>query len=99
VRVQGELNVNDRLAAEVFQLVNEGLSNVRRHTNAKQAIIRLERIDSQISLSIENDNPNGNRFQSFTPRSITERATALGGEADVRRNQEGHTVVSVMIPV
>jgi signal transduction histidine kinase len=31
VAAEGKIKVNDRLAAELFQIVAEGLSNVRRH--------------------------------------------------------------------
>ena len=99
VRVQTELNVNDRLAAEIFQLVSEGLSNIRRHTESNHAIISLERVDTLVTLSIENENRNGQQFRPFTPRSIAERVAALGGEATVRQNQDGNTVVYAVIPV
>jgi signal transduction histidine kinase len=36
-----DLKVNDRLAAELFQMVAEGLSNIRRHTHATQATIKM----------------------------------------------------------
>ena len=41
VEVNGELHVNDRLATEVFHIVAEGLSNIRRHTLATTASITL----------------------------------------------------------
>lgn len=34
IRAETDLRVNDRLAAEVFQMVVEGLSNIRRHTSS-----------------------------------------------------------------
>jgi hypothetical protein len=41
VEFDGRLNVNDRLAAEVIRFVHEGLSNVRKHTRATRATLRL----------------------------------------------------------
>ena len=39
VDITGEAHVNDRLATEVFHIVAEGLSNIRRHTLATTASI------------------------------------------------------------
>src|SRR5215510_11418837 len=73
------LPVHDRLAAEVFQMVAEGLSNVRRHTRSGQARVTLRGSAQHLHLRIANDVVPGGEPQPFTPRSITERATALGG--------------------
>ena len=35
VDADSTISVNDRLAGEVFQMISEGLSNVRRHSQAK----------------------------------------------------------------
>jgi signal transduction histidine kinase len=98
VDVATEVNMNDRLAAEVFQLVREGLSNIKRHTTSTRATISLAALDGELILDIENYNPQAERHHSFTPRSIKERAEALGGRVavDVR---DGRTIVSVVIPL
>src|SRR5439155_23761719 len=95
---EDEIRVNDRLAAEVFQIAIEGLSNVRRHTSARRATIAITCREEHLVLRIENDVAAGSVPQPFTPRSITERATALGGRAQVERTQEGSAVV-VEIPM
>lgn len=176
-----ELPVNDRLAAEVFQMVAEGLSNIRRHTQSNRATIGLECRDSHLILWIENEGaPNrslrsgiasNGRYKNlglfeesysayalddedeetfigatgevlaaygngvvqgansqllmdpgakskngvkvggtenladdgnmavFTPRSISERAAALGGRAQVQQSDDGGAVVVVDIPL
>src|SRR5437016_9223787 len=73
------LAVHDRLAAEVFQIVVEGLSNIRRHTSSAWATIGLACRNGQLRLRIVNDITAGSAPAPFTPRSITERAAALGG--------------------
>ncbi|MBA2503712.1 MAG: hypothetical protein H0V27_12620 [Pyrinomonadaceae bacterium] len=102
VRVEADsdgIHVNDRLAAEAFQMVAEGLSNIRRHTEATRAHINLAQLDNRFQLVIANDDPaNGAARPSFVPRSITERASALGGRASVTRD-DGETIVRVEIPL
>lgn len=99
VDVATDINMNDRLAAEVFQIVREGLSNIKRHTAATKARISLSSRNSDIVLNIENESPNGESYKTFTPRSIAERAVALGGRVSVNLSDEGRTTVSVVIPM
>jgi len=98
VDVATEVNINDRLAAEVFQLVREGLSNIKRHTTSTRATISLTSLDGDLILDIENYNPEAERHNSFTPRSIKERTEALGGRVAVNV-RDGRTIVSVVIPL
>src|SRR5215831_14923901 len=73
VEAETALQVHDRLAAEVFQMVAEGLSNVRRHTRSAQATVALTCCDQHLRLSIANDGATDSGPTPFTPRSITER--------------------------
>ena len=79
-RGRDRLPVNDRLAAEVLHLVAESLSNVRRHTPSTRATIGLTCRNGHLILCIEDDGAWNGTPVSFTPRSITERAEALGGQ-------------------
>jgi signal transduction histidine kinase len=99
VEAKTALPVHDRLAAEVFQMVAEGLSNVRRHTRSAQATVTLGCHHDQLCLSIANDVTPGTVPVPFTPRSITERAAALGGGAHIEWPAHGGTVVRVDIPL
>jgi signal transduction histidine kinase len=99
VRIATTANMNNRLAAEVFQIVREGLSNIRRHTSSAAARIRMTSLNGDIVLDIENDASTGESQKPFTPRSITERAIALGGRVSVNVSDAGCTTVSVVIPM
>jgi len=98
VEIATTATMNDRLAAEIFQIVREGLSNIRRHTNSETARIRLASSNGDIVLDIENDSAAAGQG-AFTPRSITERAFALGGRVSVNVSDGGCTTVSVLIPM
>ena len=98
VSADDNIQINDRLSAEVFQIITEGLSNVRRHTTSNHALIIIECDDKKLKLEIQNNNPNGDVSINFIPKSITGRAEALGGQARVR-NENNSTKVSVEIPL
>jgi signal transduction histidine kinase len=102
VQVEGEpdINVNDRLAAELIQIVQEGLSNVRKHTGATTSKISLGRANGFLQLCIENNEAGSENIalDQFVPRSITERTEELGGRVDVERRHD-RTVVQVKIPL
>lgn len=99
VEAKTALPVHDRLAAEVFQMVAEGLSNVRRHTRSARATVTLACHHDHLCLSIANEAVPRTVPVPFTPRSITERAAALGGGVQVQWPEHGGTVVCVDIPL
>lgn len=99
VQADGELRCSDRLAAEVFQMVTEGLSNIRRHTQAEQAWIGLARQNGNLVLRIENEGAVNGPAPAFVPRSLTERATALGGQARVMQRPGGGSIVEICVPL
>jgi signal transduction histidine kinase len=99
VKIATTANMNERLAAEIFQIVREGLSNIKRHTNSAEARIRMTSVNGDIVLDIENDAAAGESQSIFTPRSIKERAMALGGRVSVNVSDGNSTVVSVVIPM
>jgi len=98
VVVERDVHLDDRMTAEVLQLVGEGLNNICKHTHARRGSIRLACRDGRLHLRIENE-ACGTGFTKFRPRSITERAAALGGHAQVDESANGATAVLVEIPV
>jgi signal transduction histidine kinase len=98
VRAAPELTISDRLAAEVFQIVNEGMSNIRKHTRARSGTIDLSNVDGQLRIRIENPAPEG-PTTAFLPGSIAERTAALGGTIEIDRAAPGVTAVCIAIPV
>lgn len=99
VRLDARLatGLDGRIAADVFHIVSEGLSNILRHTSARDAYVNLLCEGRLLTLDI------GNEAQempaAFVPRSIRERAEALGGSAVVERDAGGYTVVRIVIPL
>ncbi|SCK30616.1 Histidine kinase [Variovorax sp. HW608] len=98
VQVEGKLGFADRLAAEVLNVVREGMSNICRHTFAQRGAVRLHCAEDCVRILIENEAGNSVSM-NFVPRSICERAAALGGRAHVCRGLGGSTEVHVEIPI
>lgn len=97
---EDEIVIKDRLAAELIQIVQEGLSNIRKHTSATTSRISVQRVNGSVALTIENNRAYvdpGN--EPFTPRSIAERAHELGGEVNVTCGPDERTIVRVQIPL
>jgi signal transduction histidine kinase len=92
-----DVAISDRLAAEVFQIVNEGMSNIRKHTRARVGAVTLSSINGCLQIDIDNEHPDG-VFVEFLPGSIAERAAALGGGVDIT-HRAGSTRVRVSIPL
>ncbi|MFA9218666.1 MAG: histidine kinase, partial [Sphingomonadaceae bacterium] len=92
------LRISDRLAAEVFQIASEGMSNIRKHTLAKRGQITLACESGWLRIQIDNEG-NGQPAAPFRPGSLTERAMALGGSAEVGMTAAGATAVYIAIPV
>jgi signal transduction histidine kinase len=103
VEAYGKVKVNDRLAAELFQIVAEGLSNVRRHAFCRDARVEISCKESSLLLQIKNSRPRAGVERgdggSFRPDSIAERAASLGGDTQVSVDEKDYTVVSVGIPL
>ena len=109
VEARGKVKVNDRLAAELFQIVAEGLSNVRRHAFCRDARVEISCQDSSLLLQIKNSRPRANpeaervdgneSVKPFRPHSIAERAASLGGDTRVFVDEKDYTVVSIGIPL
>ena len=94
-----ELRIGDALANEAFHIVSEALSNVRRHTSASRACIKLSCDQQLFILLISNPCGLGAAGKLFTPHSIAERTLALGGACRVTTETGGQTEVTVEIPL
>jgi signal transduction histidine kinase len=90
VTLHRQPSVSDDLPHEVqaaaFRLVQEALTNVRRHAaDATHIAVRLRRIDDRLEVSITDDGRGGNRLPEaahgggFGLVGLKERVSALGG--------------------
>jgi len=110
----GQLQVNftypenfERLSVmlehSLARIVQESLTNVKRHARTKQADVRLKKIGTNIRLEIE-DRGIGFDAQSVEPghfglEGIRERARVFGGQAIVESKLGRGTLISVIVPI
>jgi signal transduction histidine kinase len=88
----------------LFRVVQEGLSNIIRHAQAKTVKLELVGDDGHCIVTLTDD---GHGFDSRNPRfrwshglmGMRQRAEALGGRLDVESRVGGGTRVRVEIPV
>ncbi len=103
-----EVRIPPRAKVFLFRIVQESLSNVLRHAQAKHvhveirvkakdlfAIIR----DDGIGFNLRKVKKDPEKWASFGVRGIEERARLLGGVASIRSVPGGGTTVSVTMPL
>lgn len=91
------------LETAVFRIVQEALTNVRRHSNAKQADVALAQTGEQLQLEIRDEgtgfDPQAIADDRFGVRGMRERARLFGGHADIKSTLGEGTRISVAIPI
>jgi signal transduction histidine kinase len=89
-------------SADVLQLVREALTNVVRHSEARNVWIILERANNQAILTIRDDG-NGFNADAVSPGGglthIQERAHDAGGEVSVLTRPAAGTTIHVSLPL
>jgi PAS domain S-box-containing protein len=93
------------LETAIFRIVQEALTNVFRHSEARRVQITLTQNDGKTFVSVQDDGKGiGERVAGLQPDSIgvgisgiKQRAKELGGELRIANMQPG-TMVEVMIP-
>ena len=103
-----ELDMPQRVCREILRIVQEGLVNVRKHSDAKHALVRLASGGDRWSLTVEDDGkgfPFSGRFNTEQmeeagkgPMIIRERVGLIAGELTVESNPGQGTRLEVTVP-
>jgi PAS domain S-box-containing protein len=95
------------METDLFRIVQEGLTNIMRHSGSETAIIRLEKSESQFVLQIEDsgrglpkkmllaDEEPGSAFGVGIP-GVRERLRQHGGSLEIRSTDQGTTLTCVV---
>lgn len=101
-------DVPRRLSPEValciFRIVQEGLRNVKKHSGAIRAEVRLEGVADTLHLSLEDEGvgfETTNRFSraGLGVRSMQERLRLVGGRFEIRSRPKQGTTIEAWIPL
>jgi two-component system NarL family sensor kinase len=87
----------------IFRIVQESLSNVRKHAEARSARVELRRDGGFVSLRICDDgqgfDPAAVPQERFGLEGIRQRSRLMGGEPRIESTPGGGTTVEVRLPV
>jgi signal transduction histidine kinase len=103
-----KLEMPDKVCRELLRIVQEGLVNVRKHSEARHALVRLSSSPSQWSLTMEDDGkgfPFSGRLSQDEldqmgkgPTIIKERVRLIAGALTVESNPGLGTRLEVKVP-
>ena len=103
-----DLDMPQRVCREILRIVQEGLVNVRKHSGARHALVRLGSNQRSWSLTLEDDGkgfPFAGRFNQAQmeeagkgPMIIKERVRLIAGELTVESNPGQGTRLEVSVP-
>ena len=92
-------SLSGRAGIEVVRVVQEALANVRRHSGARRATVTLGMVDDEAWVEVEDDGrgfaPGESPGMGLT--GMRERALALGGELEVRSEENAGTRVRLRV--
>ena len=91
---------------QLMRVIQEALTNVRKHARAQRAWVMLARRGTRLVVSIQDDGQGfdmdavlkGQNRKSFGLTTMQERATGIGGFLDVQTQIGGGTRISVSVP-
>ena len=103
-----ELDMPQRVCRELVRIVQEGLVNVRKHSRAQHALVRLDSSDNQWKLTLEDDGqgfPFSGRLTETQldeigkgPMIIKERVHLIAGELTIESNPGHGARLEVTVP-
>jgi signal transduction histidine kinase len=97
-------NLNNAAKTALFRILQESLTNVAKHSQATEIVIRLEENADDVKLTIE-DNGAGFEPENIKEKrtlgllGMNERASMIGGRYEIQSSPGKGTVVRVSIPV
>lgn len=101
-----DLSLSVATEIQVIRIIQEALSNVRKHAKASEIWVRLAAKDDQLIVTVE-DNGQGfdpsvsrrGEWPRFGLRTMRERAEAIGGTFHIDAQPYNGTNVTVMVPL
>jgi nitrate/nitrite-specific signal transduction histidine kinase len=91
---------------QLLRILQESLSNVRKHARAARVTVRLSQRDGCVHAAVQDDGDGFDTaatqregFPRFGLAIMRERAQAIGGELSVESSPGGGTTVSIEVPL
>jgi two-component system NarL family sensor kinase len=91
---------------QVFRVVQESLTNVRKHAAAGRVVIRLDRVADEIHVAVADDgrgfrdpSDGAGDWPRYGQAAMRERAAAVGGRIAWSTAADGGGVVTLDVPI
>ncbi len=99
-----EVELNPELTVSLFRIYQETLTNIMRHSGAKETSVKLFLLDGVLSISVEDNGRGINEEEINSTKSIgligmRERIKKWNGNFSVSKKDGGGTVVEIKVPV
>ncbi|OZU87935.1 sensor histidine kinase [Virgibacillus indicus] len=104
VEMDEELALSETTEEHVFRIVQESLSNILRHANAKEVNLNVSQRSKELFIHIRDDGKgfditnNTDKKTSYGLKTMRERSEELGGTFTIRSNKDEGTYIDIRIP-
>jgi len=100
----GYLNLSPLATVELLRVVQEALTNIRKHSGANQAEVRFESMDNlhMVKITIKDDGVGFNYILADHKHGLSvmkERVQSLGGNFEIKSSPGKGTEILVTVPV
>lgn len=101
---EAELRLDDAASTAIFRIVQEALTNIARHAEARSVTMYLYRIDGQLLVSIRDDGrgikpSDMEKAQSLGLIGMRERVWGMQGEITVSSDDPPGTRIDIVLPI
>ena len=101
-----DLTIEPRMSLQILRISQEALTNVRKHANAENVTVLLQKEQGNLLLVISDDGrgfpietPTDQLHHSYGLTTIRERAEGLGGILTIATNPNEGTRITVQVPI
>jgi len=105
LEIEGEIQVSTTVELQLLRILQEALSNTRKHSGATQVEVRIHQEQDRLIASVEDDGTGfdpSNRPREAFPRFglaiMRERAESIGGSLDLETSPGSGTRVKIEVP-
>lgn len=94
---------NDAIAAHLYRIAREAVINANKHAQAREIVVRLERSQDEIVLSVTDDGvgipKNIDQSKGMGLHIMNQRANSVGGRLEVGSSNQSGTRITCHCPI
>jgi PAS domain S-box-containing protein len=101
---ESELRLDDTASTAIFRIVQEALTNIARHAEARNVTMNLYRLNSELLITIRDDGrgiqpEDMEKAESLGLIGMRERVWAMNGEITISSEEPPGTRIDIVLPV